>query len=103
MRIAARQLVRRLDASLDKCVLATIEAVDYGADQPMEGIRDDAKAFVRTWGDVGDLLDAATHKERLLILRHDIEVIELRATDTKEICTWARRLFLEVRSARSHR
>ena len=69
--------------------------------EPMERISDDAKAFVRTWGDVGELLDAATHEERLLILRHYIEVIELHATDPKgKTGTYAMRLFPEVRPDR---
>lgn len=69
--------------------------------EPMERISDDAKAFVRTWGDVGELLDAATHEERLLILRHYIEVIELHETDPKnKTGTYAMRLFPEVRPDR---
>lgn len=45
--------------------------------------------------DVSELLDAATHEERLQILRHYVEVIELRATDSKG-GTYALRLFPEV-------
>jgi hypothetical protein len=48
---------------------------------------------------VGELLDAATHEERLLILRHYVEVIELHATDAKG-GTYALRLFPEVRPDR---
>jgi site-specific DNA recombinase len=65
--------------------------------EPMERISEDATAFVRTWQDVGDLLDAATHEERLLILRHYVEVIELHSTDSKgKTGTYALRLFPEV-------
>ena len=47
------------------------------------------------------MLDAATHEERLLILRHYIEVIELHATDAKgKTGTYAMRLFPEVRPDR---
>jgi site-specific DNA recombinase len=67
----------------------------------MERITEDARAFVQNWGDVGELLDAATHEERLLILRHYVEVIELNSTDPKgKSGTYALRLFPEVRPDR---
>ena len=69
--------------------------------EPLERITDDAQAFVKNWGDVGELLDAATHEERLLILRHYVEVVELHATDPKgKTGTYALRLFPEVRPDR---
>lgn len=69
--------------------------------EPMQRISDDAKAFIRTWADVGELLDAATHEERLLILRHYVEVIELHSDDPKgKTGTYAMRLFPEVRPDR---
>lgn len=69
--------------------------------QPMTRISEDAKAFIQTWQDVGELLDAATHEERLLILRHYVEVIELHASDPKgRTGTYALRLFPEVRPDR---
>lgn len=77
--------------------LATLEK----RQAPMERISEDAKAFVRTWEDVGELLDAATHDERLQILRHYVEVIELHSTDPKgRSGTYALRLFPEVRPDR---
>lgn len=67
----------------------------------MTRIAEDAKAFIRTWQDVGKLLDAATHEERLLILRHYVEVVELHSTDPKgRSGTYALRLFPEVRPDR---
>ncbi len=69
--------------------------------EPMTRISDDAKAFIQTWQDVGEILDAATHEERLLILRHYVEVIELHSTDPKGLTgTYAIRLFPEVRPDR---
>jgi hypothetical protein len=69
--------------------------------EPMTRISEDAKAFIRTWQDVGEILDAATHEERLLILRHYVEVIELHSTDPKGTTgTYAIRLFPEVRPDR---
>jgi site-specific DNA recombinase len=69
--------------------------------EPMQRISEDAKAFIKTWEDVGELLDAATHEERPLILSHYIEVIELNATDPKgKTGTYAMRLFPEVRPDR---
>lgn len=69
--------------------------------EPMERISEDARSFVQNWGDVGELLDAATHEERLMILRHYIEVIELHSSDPKgKTGTYALRLFPEVRPDR---
>jgi site-specific DNA recombinase len=69
--------------------------------EPMTRISEDAKAFIRTWEDVGELLDNATQDERLLILRHYVEVIELHCTDAKgKSGTYAMRLFPEVRPDR---
>lgn len=67
--------------------------------EPMERISEDATAFIKTWQDVGELLDAATHEERLLILRHYVEVLELHMRDSKS-GTYAMRLFPEVRPDR---
>lgn len=58
------------------------------------------KAFVRTWEDVGELLDAATHEERLKILRHYVEVIELHSTDLQRL---VRNLRLAALSGSPHR
>ncbi len=69
--------------------------------EPMTRISEDAKAFIRTWQDVGEILDAATHEERLLILRHYVEVSELQSTDSKWLTgTYAIRHFPEVRPHR---
>lgn len=69
--------------------------------EPMTRISRDAKAFIRTWDDVGELLDAATAEEQALLLRHYVEVVELHATDEKgKTGTYALRLFPEVRPDR---
>ncbi len=69
--------------------------------EPLQRINEDAKAFIRTWQDVGELLDAATREERLLILRHYVEVIEIHSADPKgRSGTYAMRLFPEVRPDR---
>lgn len=67
--------------------------------EPMQRISEDSKAFIQTWQDVGELLDAATAEEKSQILRHYVEVIELHSTDTKG-GTYALRLFPEVRPDR---
>jgi len=89
----------RLEAeeiSLDK-QLAILEKQQA----PVERVSEDAKAFLQTWADVGEVLDAATHDEQLELLRHYIEVIELKADDPKgKTGTYAMRLFPEVCSDR---
>jgi site-specific DNA recombinase len=66
--------------------------------EPLERITDDATTFVRNWSDVAELLDAATDEERLQLLRHYVEVVELHADDTEgRTGTYAMRLFPEVR------
>jgi biotin operon repressor len=68
---------------------------------PVERITDEARKFVETWQDVGELLDAATWQERLQILQHYIEVVELGFTDPSgQSGTYALRLFPEVRPDR---
>ena len=70
--------------------------------EPMKRISEDAKAFVRTWDDVGELLEAATHEEQQQLLHHYVEVIELHAYDKKgKKGTYAMRLFPEVRPDRN--
>lgn len=44
-------------------------------------IGEEARALLETWQDVGELPDAATEEERLQILQHYIEVIELGPID----------------------
>ena len=69
--------------------------------EPMTRISRDAKAFIQTWDDVGELLDAATAEEQALLLRHYVDVVELHATDEKgKTGTYALRLFPEVRPDR---
>jgi site-specific DNA recombinase len=68
---------------------------------PLARVSDEARRFVETWKDVGELLDQATPDERHLILQHYIEVVELRAIDEKgKAGTYALRLFPEVRPHR---
>ncbi len=66
--------------------------------EPLERITDDAAIFIRNWGDVAELLDAATEEERMHLLRHYVEVVELHAEDPEgRTGTYALRLFPEVR------
>ena len=68
---------------------------------PVERIGEEARAFLETWQDVGELLDAATEEERLQILQHYIEVIELGPIDAEtRTGSYAMRLFPEVRPDR---
>jgi hypothetical protein len=68
---------------------------------PVERVSDDARSFLESWQDIGDLLVAATPEERMQILRHYIEVVELGAIDPDtRTGTYAMRLFPEVRPDR---
>ena len=66
---------------------------------PLERVTDDATTFIRNWSVVAELLDAATDEERMQLLRHYVEVVELHA-DVPEgrTGTYAMRIFTEVRS-----
>jgi hypothetical protein len=69
--------------------------------EPVLRVGDEAKKFVETWTNVGDLLEQVTPDERFLILQHYVEVLELRATDPKgKAGTYVLRLFPEVRPHR---
>jgi hypothetical protein len=64
---------------------------------PVERVSDDAKSFLESWQDVGELLDAATPEERLQILQHYIEVVELDPIDSQtRTGSYAMRLFPDV-------
>lgn len=68
---------------------------------PVERVGDDARSFLETWQDIGELLDAATPEERLQILQHYIEVVELGLIDPEtRTGSYAMRLFPEVRPDR---
>jgi site-specific DNA recombinase len=68
---------------------------------PIERVSDDARSFLETWQDVGELLVAATPGERLQILQHYIEVVEIGSIDREtRTGTYAMRLFPEVRPDR---
>ncbi len=68
---------------------------------PVERITDQARKFVETWEDIGELIDEATAEECKELLQHYIEVIELHSTDPKgRTGTYALRLFPEVRPDR---
>jgi site-specific DNA recombinase len=68
---------------------------------PVERVSDDARSFIESWQDVGELLEAATPEERLQILQHYIEVVELGPIDREtRTGTYAMRLFPEVRPDR---
>lgn len=68
---------------------------------PVERIGDEARAFLETWQDVGELLEAATPQEQMQILQHYIEVVELGPIDAQtRTGSYAMRLFPEVRPDR---
>lgn len=68
---------------------------------PVERVTDDAKAFLETWEDIGELLQSATPEEQMQILQHYIEVIELGEMDRESRTgSYAMRLFPEVRPDR---
>lgn len=69
--------------------------------KPIERISHEAQAFIQTWNDVGELLEAATADEQAQLLRHYVEVVQLHSTDAKgKTGTYALRLFPEVRPDR---
>ena len=68
---------------------------------PVERVSDDARAFLETWQDIGELLESATPEERMQILQHYIEVVELGLIDPEtRTGSYAMRLFPEVRPDR---
>ena len=68
---------------------------------PAVRVSDDARAFLETWQDIGDLLTSATPEERMQLLQHYVEVIELGQIDpATKTGTYAMRLFPEVRPDR---
>jgi hypothetical protein len=68
---------------------------------PVERVSDDARSFLETWQDIGELLRSATPEERMQILQHYIEVIELGLIDRDtRTGSYAMRLFPEVRPDR---
>lgn len=65
---------------------------------PVERVSDDARSFLESWQDIGELLDSATPEERMQILQHHIEVVELGTIDPEtRTGTYAMRQFPEVR------
>ena len=68
---------------------------------PVERVNDDARSFLETWQDIGELLGAATPEKRMQILQHYIEVVEIGRIDAEtRTGTYAMRLFPEVRPDR---
>ena len=68
---------------------------------PVERVSDDARSFLETWQDIGELLEAAMPEERLQLLQHYIEVVELGTIDPEtRTGSYAMRLFPEVRPDR---
>lgn len=104
-------VLKTLGASALKSVqdeLSRLEQEERGLDEqlqdvskrkdPLDQISSQARQFIETWKNVGQLLDQADAEEQRLILQHYVEVIELRATDSKgKVGTYALRLFPEVR------
>lgn len=68
--------------------------------QPAQRISEDAKTFIESWEDVGEILDAATPDEQAEVLRHYIEVLELQPSDDGKTGTYVLKLFPEVRPDR---
>ena len=68
---------------------------------PVERVSDDARSFLESWQDIGELLVSATPEERLQILEHYIEVVELGHIDQEtRTGSYTMRLFPEVRPDR---
>lgn len=65
---------------------------------PVERVSEDARSFLETWQDIGELLAAATPQEAMQLLQHYIEVVELGPIDPEtRTGSYAMRLFPEVR------
>jgi site-specific DNA recombinase len=65
--------------------------------QPIQRISEQAKKFLETWRDVGQVLDEASPDEKRLIIQHFVEVVELTATSPKgDTGTYALKLFPEA-------
>ncbi len=90
----------RLEAE-EKHLAATL--AELGKRQaPMDKVSREARQFIETWKDVGELLAQATPDEQFQILQHYVEVIELQTTDPKARSgTYVLRLFPEVRPNRA--
>jgi site-specific DNA recombinase len=68
---------------------------------PVERVSEDAQSFLETWQDIGELLVTATPEERMQILQHYIEVVEIGVIDREtRTGSYAMRLFPEVRPDR---
>jgi site-specific DNA recombinase len=68
---------------------------------PVERVGDDARSFLETWQDIGELLVSATPEERMQIIQHYIEVVEIGVIDREtRTGSYAMRLFPEVRPDR---
>ncbi len=68
---------------------------------PVERVSDDARAVLETWQDIGELLESAMPEERMQLLQHYIEVIELGLIDPQtRTGSYSMRLFPEVRPDR---
>ena len=68
--------------------------------QPAQRISEDARTFIESWQDVGEILDAATPEEQAEVLRHYIEVLELQPAEDGRTGTYVLKLFPEVRPDR---
>jgi hypothetical protein len=49
--------------------------------EPVEQVSDNARAFLESWQDIGELLESATPEEQMQLLQHYIEEVELGAID----------------------
>ncbi len=64
---------------------------------PHDAVRDQARKFVESWTDVGQLLDEADLPEQMIILQHFVQALELKAADADaKKGTYALRIFPEL-------
>src|SRR5262245_35792876 len=71
--------LERLEAEEDQLKRTLTDLATRQA--PVERVSDDARSFLESWQDIGELLEAATPEERLQLLQHYIEVVELGPID----------------------
>jgi hypothetical protein len=91
--------LERLEAEEDQLKRSLADLANRQA--PVERVSDDARSFLESWQDIGELLEAATPEERLQLLQHYIEVVELGPIDPEtRTGSYAMRLFPEVRPDR---
>ncbi len=64
---------------------------------PHDAVREQARAFVESWTDVGQLLDDADLPEQMIILQHFVQALELKVADADaKKGTYVLRIFPEL-------